>query len=200
MSVTEFSYHHPVAYRRMLGLSCLALAACGVGSLLPAPSISALQFPSLETSLPEHQAAQPIAKPTSLTSTAIRLNVARLPGKDGSAATTATTTTAAVIISPIAGNVDLGGDLRALGRDMNALRFGETHWPALNALWTRESNWNSAARNRSSGACGIPQALPCSKITDMSPQGQIAWGLSYIQARYGNPSNAWQHFQRYHWY
>ena len=90
--------------------------------------------------------------------------------------------------------------MRQLGRVMNAARFGDNHWAALNNLWTRESNWNPAARNRSSGACGIPQALPCSKIPNMSPEGQIDWGLTYIKNRYGNPTNAWLFWLSHHWY
>jgi len=71
-------------------------------------------------------------------------------------------------------------------------------------LWTRESNWNPNAVNRSSGACGIPQALPCSKISnkygDNSYQSQIKWGIDYINSRYGNACNAWQHFLNKNWY
>ena len=87
-----------------------------------------------------------------------------------------------------------------LGQMMNAARFGEQHWGALKKLWTAESGWNPAARNRSSGACGIPQALPCHKIPDLSLIGQIEWGLDYIARRYGNPTNAWYFWQRHHWY
>ncbi|MBW3537917.1 hypothetical protein KY386_00315 [Candidatus Parcubacteria bacterium] len=89
---------------------------------------------------------------------------------------------------------------KAVARRLSAARFGDAHWPALEALWARESGWNPAARNRSSGACGIPQALPCRKIPDMSPRGQIEWGLSYIANRYGNPTNAWRHWQKHRWY
>ena len=71
-------------------------------------------------------------------------------------------------------------------------------------LWNKESGWNPNAVNRSSGACGIPQALPCSKIAnsegDNSWQSQIRWGIKYINARYGNACNAWQHFQEKNWY
>jgi hypothetical protein len=123
-----------------------------------------------------------------------------LPGKDGSA-TSAATAPITAAQQQIAAEIGMAtGDVRGLGRSLNAVMFGDQHWPALLALWTRESNWNPAARNRSSGACGIPQALPCSKIPDMSPQGQIQWGLQYIKGRYGNPSNAWSFWQSHHWY
>ncbi len=86
-----------------------------------------------------------------------------------------------------------------LSRVMNAAWFGDEYWPDLQSIWTHESGFNPSAQNRS-GACGIPQALPCSKITDHSIPGQIEWGLGYIQKRYGNPANAWRFWQTHHWY
>jgi tape measure domain-containing protein len=77
-------------------------------------------------------------------------------------------------------------------------------WKALYALWDRESNWNPQARNPSSGAFGIPQALPASKLGAAGMAGdvaaQVAWGLKYIGDRYGNPVNAWAHETRFGWY
>ena len=61
----------------------------------------------------------------------------------------------------------------------------------------RESSWNVRARNRSSGACGIPQALPCSKMAWMghdyqtSARTQLRWMLRYIGNRYGSPASAY---------
>lgn len=74
---------------------------------------------------------------------------------------------------------------------------------ALVQLWNRESSWNPHAMNPSSGAYGIPQALPASKLpegTATPPNGQIQWGVQYIVNRYGSPANAWQHEQIYGWY
>lgn len=103
---------------------------------------------------------------------------------------------------PLAGTSLSGStnDPFALARSMNASRFGDKYWPDLYNLWIRESGWNPNSRNTSSGACGIPQALPCSKINDHSTMGQINWGLDYIGGRYGNPRRAWQHWLAYHWY
>lgn len=73
-------------------------------------------------------------------------------------------------------------------------------------LWNRESHWNPSAHNRRSGAHGIPQALPGSKMasegSDWSSNGktQIRWGLKYIKGRYGSPSNAWSHSESHGWY
>lgn len=76
----------------------------------------------------------------------------------------------------------------------------------LDSLWTRESNWNHRAYNRSSGAYGIPQALPGGKMAGAgwdwryNPTTQIRWGLKYIKSRYGRPCGAWGHFRSHNWY
>ncbi|MET9066831.1 aggregation-promoting factor C-terminal-like domain-containing protein [Streptosporangium sandarakinum] len=76
----------------------------------------------------------------------------------------------------------------------------------LDSLWTRESGWNHQAHNPSSGAYGIPQALPGSKMSGSggdwrsNPATQIHWGLRYIKSRYGTPCGAWGHFQASNWY
>ena len=88
------------------------------------------------------------------------------------------------------------------------LQFGlaADQWQYLDALWQRESGWNHLAENASSGAYGIPQSLPGSKMADVAPdwrtnaETQITWGLAYIAARYGNPQGAWGHSQRVGWY
>jgi hypothetical protein len=73
-------------------------------------------------------------------------------------------------------------------------------------LWNRESSWNVGATNPSSGAYGIPQALPAIKMASAGPDWrtnpatQIRWGLDYIAARYGNPCNAWLHETQVNWY
>ena len=88
------------------------------------------------------------------------------------------------------------------------LQFGlaADQWQYLDALWQRESGWNHLAENASSGAYGIPQSLPGSKMADVAPdwrtnaETQITWGLAYIAARYDNPQGACGHSQRVGWY
>jgi len=76
----------------------------------------------------------------------------------------------------------------------------------LNLLWTRESGWNPYARNPFSGAYGIPQALPGSKMASAGPawrtdaRTQILWGMHYIKVRYYTPYGAWRHELIYGWY
>ncbi|MGZ4665994.1 MAG: aggregation-promoting factor C-terminal-like domain-containing protein [Frankiaceae bacterium] len=95
---------------------------------------------------------------------------------------------------------------RVIAQRMLAQRGWSSQWACLEALWTRESGWNVHARNASSGAYGIPQALPASKMAASGPDRvnnpatQIAWGLGYIGARYGGPCGAWNHSQATGWY
>ena len=99
-------------------------------------------------------------------------------------------------------------DYQAYAYDLvlNKYLWSESDYQALVNLWERESNWNANAHNKSSGAHGIPQSLPASKMSsegsDYYTNGytQIRWGLKYIKERYGSPSSAWQHFQNKNWY
>ncbi|MFI6052774.1 CHAP domain-containing protein [Streptomyces violascens] len=80
-------------------------------------------------------------------------------------------------------------------------RFGD-----LDAIWSRESGWNQYAKNPTSGAYGIPQSLPASKMASAGPDWltnavtQERWGLGYIRDRYGDPAKAWEFWKRNHWY
>lgn len=84
--------------------------------------------------------------------------------------------------------------------------WAESEITPLISLWNRESGWNPNAHNGGSGAHGIPQALPASKMaaygSDYYTNGktQIRWGLNYIAGRYGSPSGAWAHFRSHNWY
>ncbi|WP_202863073.1 lytic transglycosylase domain-containing protein [Ornithinimicrobium murale] len=84
--------------------------------------------------------------------------------------------------------------------------WGQDQFSCLNSLWNRESGWNTYAQNPSSGAYGIPQSLPGSKMASAgadwqtNPATQIRWGLGYIQGRYGSPCGAWAHSQSVGWY
>ena len=84
--------------------------------------------------------------------------------------------------------------------DMVSKRFGTAAVASFNAIVQRESNWNINAVNASSGACGLGQALPCSKIADHSATGQIQWMIDYIANRYGTPAAAWNFWQNHKWY
>ncbi|WP_448810071.1 aggregation-promoting factor C-terminal-like domain-containing protein [Agromyces bauzanensis] len=87
-----------------------------------------------------------------------------------------------------------------------AYGWGSEQFRCLDLLWTRESGWRADAYNASSGAYGIPQSLPGSKMASAGADWrtnaatQIDWGLSYISARYGSPCGAWAHSEAYNWY
>ena len=98
-------------------------------------------------------------------------------------------------------------EAQALGHQMMLdFGFGEDQWPCLYNLWMRESGWRTTAGNPSSGAYGIPQALPASKMATYgedyltNASVQITWGLNYIKGRYGTPCGAWSSFQAKGWY
>jgi hypothetical protein len=84
--------------------------------------------------------------------------------------------------------------------------FATSQMSCLEPLWSRESGWNETAGNQSSGAYGIPQALPGSKMAEYgsdwktNPVVQVKWGLQYIKGRYGTPCDAWSAFRSKGWY
>ena len=84
--------------------------------------------------------------------------------------------------------------------------WGPSQLPPLIALWNGESSWNRLARNPTSGAFGIPQALPPGKMGALAASGnaaaQIRWGEGYIHSVYGTPANAYGTWlsRSPHWY
>ena len=99
------------------------------------------------------------------------------------------------------------GSLQEYAHDLviNSYGWTENDFSCLVSLWNAESGWSVTAGN-SSGAYGIPQALPGSKMasegSDWATNGQtqIRWGLNYIRSTYGSPAAAWAHFQSVNWY
>ncbi len=96
---------------------------------------------------------------------------------------------------------------KAIGLKMVLERgWGVDQYDCLELLWDRESHWNAFAANSSSGAYGIPQALPGDKMASAgadwqtNPATQITWGLGYIEGRYGSPCGAWAHSEDVGWY
>ena len=95
---------------------------------------------------------------------------------------------------------------RTLIRKEYAKWDNATQLQCLDELWHAESRWNHRARNSRTGACGIPQSYPCNKMAEhgkaygvdyrRNPWPQIAWGLEYIDRRYGSPCAAWRKFKR----
>lgn len=84
--------------------------------------------------------------------------------------------------------------------------WGEDDYYAIVMIVNHESGWRPNAVNKKSGSCGLFQAYPCSKMAKYGKdyrtnyKVQVAWGMDYIKARYGTPSNAWSFWQSHHWY
>jgi cell wall-associated NlpC family hydrolase len=118
-------------------------------------------------------------------------------------------------VAPATGNLGAPGSVAAPGsldqyqsfaQGLVNRTWGASQFPFLYQLWERESGWNPAALNPLSGAFGIPQALPATKMATMgldwatNPYTQMEWGISYISAAYGDPQAAWAHEVAYGWY
>jgi len=99
------------------------------------------------------------------------------------------------------------GYSKAIAKDLVRRKHWSTHqYQCLVSLWNRESGWRVSAHNASSGAHGIPQALPGRKMASAGPgwrtnaKTQITWGLGYIKGRYHTPCGALSHSHHYGWY
>ncbi|HSP52660.1 MAG TPA: hypothetical protein VLO00_07180 [Cryobacterium sp.] len=107
--------------------------------------------------------------------------------------------------SVAAGNTPAGAKATARAMAASKYGWGESEYSCLVQLWTKESGWSYTAYNPS-GATGIPQALPGSKMatagSDWATNAttQISWGLGYIKSGYGSPCGAWAHSVAHNWY
>jgi hypothetical protein len=89
---------------------------------------------------------------------------------------------------------------------LGSFGWSPTQFSCLDPLWAHESGWSATADNAGSGAYGIPQALPGSRMASAGRKWQtdaatqIRWGLEYIKGTYGSPCVAWDHEQATGWY
>ena len=115
------------------------------------------------------------------------------------------------LVSSASASVELARDpdgAREVAKSLMEEKYGwgDKQYACLDDLWIKESNWNYRASNKRTGAHGIPQALPATKMdsagTDWrtNPVTQISWGLRYIEVRYDTPCKAWAKFKRSNWY
>lgn len=113
-----------------------------------------------------------------------------------------------VVVSPRVGqrnpNIPIGS-IESYLMTATANRFGSSQVSAMRTLMSEESGLNPYVINPTSGACGIPQALPCSKLLTVigsldNVSGQIEWLLGYVANRYGTPSNALAFHRVNNWY
>jgi len=89
---------------------------------------------------------------------------------------------------------------------LGSFGWSSSQFSCLDPLWAHESGWSATAYNAGSGAYGIPQALPGSRMASAGPDWQsdaatqIRWGLKYIRDTYGSPCGAWDHELATGWY
>lgn len=184
----------------MKPVSGVGLTAVGIGSVLVYAGIKGYSvlavLENLVTGKPVHTGAKMVQK---LTTPTVSGGVS---GASGGATTGADSS---------GGGSAPVGDNQAIGQPM-AAAYGWTgsEWDALVTLWNKESNWRNRAKNPSSGAYGIPQSLPHTKMPKAAwpesaggssdARAQIDWGLRYIKDRYGKPSAALAFHLRNNWY
>jgi hypothetical protein len=106
-----------------------------------------------------------------------------------------------------AGTTAASGSPQQIAQAMlGSFGWSSSQFSCLDPLWAHESGWSVSAYNAGSGAFGIPQALPGSKMSTAGPDWQtnaatqIKWGLDYIKGSYGSPCGAWSHEEATGWY
>lgn len=85
---------------------------------------------------------------------------------------------------------------------MAAAGIAESDWGYVDYIVSRESGWNPNATNKSSGACGLVQALPCSKVpgNGYDPVDNLRWATGYATGRYGSWAGAHAFWTKNHWW
>ena len=167
-----------------------------------AHQIRAIQASALQAQL--RQQAQAKARKAAQARAAARAARAAAAAK---AAAAAQAKQAAQASSSAASAAAPQGDPQQIAESMlGSYGWSSSQFSCLQPLWNQESGWSVTASNPTSGAYGIPQALPGSKMASAgadwqtSAATQIRWGLGYIQSTYGSPCAAWSHEQAYGWY
>ncbi len=165
------------------GLSAVSqVAAAATMPDVQAPADAAISFPALDVASSASPKATEQAKAVKVAADAVK-----------------TVETPAVVDDPAAAQAYAASQLGSFG-------WGADQMSCLTQLWQRESEWLTSAENASSGAYGIAQSLPATKMESTGSdwasnyQTQIRWGMGYIQGRYGSPCGAWDHSNSVGWY
>jgi hypothetical protein len=200
---------HLNSSRRALAIWATVAAFLGIAILQP--SAYGLEFPAT-TSLTLPVAVEPDSDEVFLTTSAdpeIASIEAALFSELSSEATVSAS--AMSLVSSASASVELARTpegAREVAKALMAEKYGwgDKQFWCLDGLWTKESRWNYRSSNKRTGAHGIPQALPATKMevigTDWrtNPVTQISWGLHYIDVRYETPCGAFAKFKRTNWY
>ena len=200
--MTSTSSTNPLR-RRLVVIAAGTLAVGTLSAVAPAPV---------------NEAASAATTTTATTSTVVAAGQAAAAGTLSAIAATPTARKAPVVVKRVStAKVGAAAPFRFATVNFNkwwakrllATRYHVTstaQFTCLVTVWNRESHWNHKAHNRSSGAHGIPQALPGSKMRSAgadwktNPVTQIKWGLGYIHGRYGTPCGALRHMNSHGWY
>jgi hypothetical protein len=154
--------------------------------------LAAKQVAARQAQQSDQQAAQPSAQPSA--------------GQQAPAQQTASQQTASQQAPSSAAPAPSGSAQSIAEAMLGSFGWSSSQSSCLQPLWAGESSWSVTASNPSTGAYGIPQALPGSKMASAGPDWQtsaatqIRWGLGYIKNTYGSPCAAWSHEQSDGWY
>jgi hypothetical protein len=150
------------------------------------------------------------AKAAAAKAAAARAAAARAAAAEAAAARAAAQQAAADQAAPAvavqAAPVTSGSAQQIAEQMLSQYGWSSSQFSCLEPLWAQESGWIVTAENPSSGAYGIPQAMPGSEMASAGADWQtdaatqIRWGLTYIQGRYGSPCGAWAHEESDGWY
>jgi hypothetical protein len=210
-----------MSYPIRLALAVVASLASVVGGAAPAP-VPAAPEPKAPAAVLSHALVDELgvdridvdgaatARTTTLSAQADQiskaaadLQAAAAAAQQKKAQTTTTAKTPAITVPPVT-----PGSARDIARQMmlSMYGWGDDQFACFDKIITQESGWNVSATNRSSGAYGIPQALPGSKMAtagadwQTNPATQIKWALGYVQGRYSTACGAWAFKSAHGWY
>ena len=203
--------------KRILVASGIAAAATGVavttgvaGSTAGAMQLAAAGTGSSAGAQAAAAAAIVAERTPAITRSLDRQALARTVKAAALSSTSGAAVTGSVSINPVVAAVKAAvtkGDPKAIAMAlMPSFGFSTSDFSCIDQIWTQESGWNVHADNPSSGAYGIPQALPGSKMASAGADWQndaatqIKWGLGYIKASYGTPCNAAAFKLAHGWY
>ena len=180
----------------MAGINGPALTAIGVGAAFAYAGVKGYSIPQVIQAVVQGKTPAGLTKANPITSPG-----ATTSGSDAAAGDTSAHSTSARSAQALAKlSVIASHPSWATGQE----------WADWVSLWNQESGWSNTAQNPDSGAYGIPQALPYTKMPkaawppadggSASTLAQIQWGIGYIAQRYGSPSAAWAHEVANGWY
>ncbi|MFS0852214.1 transglycosylase SLT domain-containing protein [Microbacterium sp. 179-I 3D4 NHS] len=187
-----------------------SLAVVGFAAAMVAPTAVALADPP-ETDEPESAYSVALADTQNITVTVEGATIAPVergtfeiyvkPKPPPPPAPAATTSSSGEKSTPSAAPLFYTGG-GAPAEWMAAAGIAESDWGYVDYVVSRESGWNPNATNKGSGACGLVQALPCSKVpgNGYNPVDNLRWANGYAVGRYGSWAGAHAFWVKNHWW